>query len=66
MDALQDFHDPLCPLHSELPNSFYPKRVMKGSLSVSSLSFSPMRLILLSTGPSHLPYMQGYVPECAT
>ena len=37
------FHNPLHPLHSQLPNLFYFSRVTRGSLSVSSLSFSPMR-----------------------
>ena len=33
---------PLHPLHSELLNLFHPRRVMRGSLSINSLSFSPM------------------------
>ena len=37
------FHNPSHPLHSELPNLFHPRRVMRASLSVNSLSFSPMR-----------------------
>ena len=37
------FHNPSHPLHSELPNLFCPRRVMRGSLSINSLSFSPMR-----------------------
>ena len=36
-------HNPSHPLHSELPNLFHPRRVMRGSLSINSLSFSPMR-----------------------
>ena len=34
---------PSHPLHSELPNLFRPRRVTRGSLSIDSLSFSPMR-----------------------
>ena len=37
------FHNPSHPLHSELPNLFCPRRVTGGSLSINSLSFSPMR-----------------------
>ena len=37
------FHIPSHPLHSELPNLFRPGRVTRGSLSINSLSFSPMR-----------------------
>ena len=37
------FHNPSHPLHSELPNLFRPRRVMRGSLSINSLSFSPMK-----------------------
>ena len=37
------FHNPSHPLHSELPNLFRPRRVTRGSLSINSLSFSPMR-----------------------
>ena len=37
------FHNPSHPLHSELPNLFRPRRVTRGSLSISSLSSSPMR-----------------------
>ena len=37
------FHSPSHPLHSELPNLFCPRRVTRGSLSINSLSFSPMR-----------------------
>ena len=37
------FHNPSHPLHSELPNLFHPRRVTRGSLSVSSLSFSRIR-----------------------
>ena len=37
------FHKPSHPLHSELPNLFRPRRVTRGSLSISSLSFSLMR-----------------------
>ena len=38
------FHNPLNPLHSELPNLFYTaKGVMKGALSVTILFFSSMR-----------------------
>ena len=37
------FHNPSHPFHSELPNLFRPRRVTRGSLSISSLSFSPMR-----------------------
>ena len=37
------FHNPSHPLHSELPNLFHPRRVIRGSLSINSLSFSPMR-----------------------
>ena len=37
------FHNPSHPLHSELPNLFHPRRVTRGSLSINSLSFSPMR-----------------------
>ena len=36
------FHNPLHPLHSELPNLFYPRRVTRGSLNTNSLSLSPM------------------------
>ena len=36
------FHNPSHPLHSELPNLFHPRRVTRGSLSINSLSFSPM------------------------
>ena len=41
------FHNPFHPLHSELPNLFRPRRVTRGSLSINSLSFSPMRFIPL-------------------
>ena len=37
------FHNPSHPLHSELPNLLCPRRVTRGSLSINSLSFSPMR-----------------------
>ena len=37
------FHNPSHPLHSELPNVFHPRRVTRGSSSINSLSFSPMR-----------------------
>ena len=37
------FHNPSHPLHFELPNLFHPRRVARGSLSINSLSFSPMR-----------------------
>ena len=37
------FHNPSHPLHSKLPNLFRPRRVTRGSLSINSLSFSPMR-----------------------
>ena len=37
------FHNPSHPLHSELPNLFRPRRVKRGSLSINSLSFSPVR-----------------------
>ena len=37
------FHNPSHPLHPELPNLFRPRRVTRGSLSINSLSFSPMR-----------------------
>ena len=37
------FHNPSHPLHSELHNLFRPRRVTRGSLSIDSLSFSPMR-----------------------
>ena len=37
------FHNPSHPLHPELPNLFHPRRVTRGSLSINSLSFSPMR-----------------------
>ena len=37
------FHNPSHLLHSELPNLFRPRRVTRGSLSINSLSFSPMR-----------------------
>ena len=37
------FHNPSHSLHSELPNLFHPRRVTRGSLSINSLSFSPMR-----------------------
>ena len=37
------FHNPSHPLHSELPNLLRPRRVTRGSLSINSLSFSPMR-----------------------
>ena len=37
------FHNPSHPLHSELPNFFRSRRVTRGSLSINSLSFSPMR-----------------------
>ena len=37
------FHSLSHPLHSELPNLFRPRRVTRGSLSINSLSFSPMR-----------------------
>ena len=36
-------HNPSHPLHSELPNLLRPRRVTTGSLSINSLSFSPMR-----------------------
>ena len=36
-------HNPSHPLYSELPNLFRPRRVTRGSLSINSLSFSPMR-----------------------
>ena len=37
------FHNPSHPLQSELPNLFHPRRVMRGTLSMNSLSFSPTR-----------------------
>ena len=37
------FHNPSHPVHYELPNLFRPRRVMRGSLSINSLSCSPMR-----------------------
>ena len=37
------FHNPSHPLQFELPNLFHPRRVTKGSVSINSLSFSPMR-----------------------
>ena len=37
------FHNSSHPLHSELPTLFRPRRVTRGSLSINSLSFSPMR-----------------------
>ena len=37
------FHTSSHPFHSELPNLFHPRRVMRGSLSINRLSFSPMR-----------------------
>ena len=37
------FHNPSHSLHSELPNLFRPRRVTRGSSSINSLSFSPMR-----------------------
>ena len=37
------FHNPSHPLHSEFPYLFCPRRVTRGSLSVNSSSFSPMR-----------------------
>ena len=37
------FHNPSHLLHSELPKLFHPRRVTRGSLSINSLSFSPMR-----------------------
>ena len=37
------FHNPSHPLHSELPNLLHTRRVTRGSLSINSLSFSPMR-----------------------
>ena len=37
------FHNPSHPLHSELSNLFCPRRVTRGSLNISSLSFSLMR-----------------------
>ena len=37
------FHNPSHPLHSELPYLFHPRRVTRGSLSINSLSFSPIR-----------------------
>ena len=37
------FHNPSHPLPSELPNLFRPRRLTRGSLSINSLSFSPMR-----------------------
>ena len=37
------FHNPSHPLDSELLNLFHPRRVMRGSFSINSLSFSPMR-----------------------
>ena len=37
------FHNPSHPLHAELPNLFHPRIVTRGSLSINSLSFSPMR-----------------------
>ena len=36
-------HNPSHPRHSELPNLFRPRRVTRGSLSINSLSVSPMR-----------------------
>ena len=36
------FHNPSHPLCSELPNLFRLRRVTRVSLSISSLSFSPM------------------------
>ena len=40
------FHNCLHAFHSELATLFYPRRVMGGSLSAESLSFSPMRILL--------------------
>ena len=37
------FRNPSHLLHSELSNLFCPRRVTRGSLSINSLSFSPMR-----------------------
>ena len=37
------FQNPSHPLHSELSNLFRPRRVTRGSSSISSLSLSPMR-----------------------
>ena len=37
------FHNPSHPLHSGLPNLFRLRRVTRGSLSIISLSFSPVR-----------------------
>ena len=36
------FHSSSHALHYELPNLFRPRRVTRGSLSINSLSFSPM------------------------
>ena len=36
-------HNPYHPFHSERPNLFRPRRATRGSLSINSLSFSPMR-----------------------
>ena len=37
------FPNPSHPLHSELPNLFRPRRIIRLSLSINSLSFLPMR-----------------------
>ena len=47
------FHNPSHPLHSELP--FHPRRVTRGSLSINSLSFSPMRFHTSQ-------YSRGFIP----
>ena len=49
------FHNPSHSLHSELPNSFFLRRITKGSLSVNSLSFTPMSLNTSKVGdvPEH-------------
>ena len=51
------FHDPSHPLHSELPNLFYHRRVTKGSLclillSIPDVSFIPVATKLWNELPS--------------
>ena len=67
------FHYLLILLHPELPNHFYPRRIMRDLLSVNSLSFLLMRFnifqysrcFILATGKlwSDLPSMIVEVVE---
>ena len=49
------FHNLLHPLHSELPNLFHPREVMRGSPSINSLSFSPIRFYTFQYSRCFIP-----------